>query len=173
MTRLQMKIVAGLSVTACVGVLIWGTGNASGFCWSEARFQSDDELVQNAVASSYLDYGYLNKNDVANRTGVGKNEILKLVPYDNVRQFLNLNPDCCMLYRSRDETYQSRIDSGGVHHPRFHHRFFDIAWSKIAVRRKVFFVTTAGEDKLILDGNESWIDACGIVVETPLKHFVG
>ncbi len=154
-----------------VALALWGAINMSGFCWSEGRHLSDDEIFHRVIKTEYLESEFLSLSVIQRKSG--EQNIQKHIKYKSLEEFLKLNPDCCAFYNGFS-LGNKRVDSGSHKRlPSFYHRFFGIAWRAIAVRYKVFYLNHEGIKKFVSYGFTSWTNSCGVHVHAPLKYIVG
>ncbi len=170
MTSHPYRTLAAVTGVALAAFVFWGTMNTTGFCWREGRYLSDDQRFRNSIKSFYLGPGYVQIGDVERKSG--DENIKRLLSYDDVTEFLRINPDCCTRGVGDLDRYQ-RMGHGGVKKPPFLYQFLGFSWSVFAIRNKQFYIDKLGAKKFVTFEGEDWMNACGDRVQPPRNYFVG
>ncbi|MBB4303060.1 hypothetical protein GGD81_002098 [Rhodobium orientis] len=152
-----------IAAFAVIGLSVWATLNAQGFCWKEGRFLSKHEIFRNLIQSS--EYIGHDVRPFTARYRSGREDIKRTIPYEDIDQFFRVNSDCCEFASSihfADLTYFE---------PPWYFVFSGKAWKLVSVKYQVFIETTSGDaDSFdMLSGN--WSDTCGHRVQIP-REFV-
>ena len=160
-----------LVLAGWAGNLVYtGYFNMKGYCWEEARYLSEDELIHGILDTGFLNYSNhraIRKRDIERKIG---SKIQTLVDYRSVEQFRELNADCCLIYKN-GRTYLNH--NTGIHDVPKTWKYLDRAWVRIAVNFRVYYLDMNVHKGFTSMQGGGWVNSCGKNIPVPLEHFVG
>lgn len=131
---------------AYLGVRLWLS--YSGYCYEQNRYIPDKEKIEIAIKSimSISVYAPFNSND----------EVKQIVPYNNISDFLIINPDCC-------EVTEYEKGDFGQHGKKisFLDKLTGTTESHVRIRYKFQYINKNGEKGIIIKESYIAISNCG------------
>ncbi|MBX3568133.1 MAG: hypothetical protein KF914_08750 [Rhizobiaceae bacterium] len=148
-----------IAAFAAAGFAAWGAWNLSGACYSTGRFLSEDDKIE-VVAQSFSEAVRPDANQLQawiSTMGIDRppNGVKAVIPYESGHEFLEKNPDCCVLRA----VYGEHIEP--MPQPRFWDRWVGRAWGIATVTWKQYFLDPAGSVQSFTFTSQGWMTSCG------------
>ncbi|WP_417682204.1 hypothetical protein [Roseibium sp.] len=116
----QLKIALGVLLAAIFVAAPFLSLNYSGYCLSEQRFLTKDELIESTLRDAYrsvFEYPYSSLN------------VDEEIHMKNIREYIKNNPDCCKILRNFQEYKAADAELGEAYSPEGY--FYPTFWGRI------------------------------------------
>ena len=135
-------VIVGLLYIVIVGLL-----NYSGFCFKEMRYLSDDEKIRRAVIRNYSVKGvqdgwYSDDERIYN----------KIIPYENVDEFLKKNKNCCTVINCNTPVNENFRDVADP--PLFWEKVFNICNYGVNMKYTLNYIEMSSDKKSVLSNGK-------------------
>jgi len=163
-------LIVGLPVT------VWGTMNATGFCWDEGRYLDNDEFIRKIVQVSVIE-GRIRKRDLSiaayNQGYVPRDNVKEVLSYSSVDEFLQKNIDCCKYISESIGVRKLRVGAHTIRDLPVHYKILGTAWSAIGLYFDQPYLSKDGKKMMVKYGMIVWGNSCGQRVAIPNEYVVG
>jgi len=166
----KTKFFGAVLIAILLASVYRGYFNMKGYCWENGRYFSDEELIRGMLRTGFLNYTKhraIRKRDIERKIG---EKIQTLTDYESVDEFMELNLDCCVIYKSGNVYPNHR---SGIHEVSKKWQFMGWALQRVAVNFRIYYFDLRGRKSYISMQGGGWVNSCGKNIPVPLEHFVG
>jgi hypothetical protein len=154
----KLKVFWSVAGLLALGLTIPASLNATGFCWKERRYLSDEQLIHAfadnkaknlRLPSSRLEAIIASNTDEANPT------VSAVVEYKSGDDFLAANPNFCIVGRDVEGVNEPLLNPG------WRPRLWGYAHNIVTSTFSIMYFDDSGTEKRFSTKTNDWVDACG------------